>query len=122
MIRAVECSDILYGVKTIDCAYGKNITVLTPSEAHEDIYLKLRPGEPPNAEQAGQLLLGMFFTNKKYDLAKVGRYKISGLEDDGQGQVKHGKLTHEYEALGFERREDHVLTREDCFSTKSSLV
>jgi DNA-directed RNA polymerase subunit beta len=43
----------------------------------------------------------MFFAGKKYDLARVGRYKISGLEDDGQGHVKHGKLTDEFESLGF---------------------
>jgi DNA-directed RNA polymerase subunit beta len=100
----------------------KDNTGRTPAEALEEIYRKLRPGEPPNAEQAGQLLLGMFFQNKKYDLARVGRYKISGLEDDGSGHKKHGKLTDEFEALGFERREEHVLTREDCLATMSFLV
>ncbi|MCA1784303.1 MAG: DNA-directed RNA polymerase subunit beta, partial [Intrasporangiaceae bacterium] len=108
--------------ESIELTLEKDNTGRTPAQALEEIYRKLRPGEPPNAEQAGQLLLGMFFANKKYDLARVGRYKISGLEDDGQGQVKHGKLTDEFEALGFDRRDDHVLTREDCLATMSYIV
>ncbi len=51
-------------------------TERTMSKSLEEIYRKLRPGEPPNAEQAGQLLLSMFFNPKKYDLARVGRYKV----------------------------------------------
>jgi DNA-directed RNA polymerase subunit beta len=46
-------------------------------EALKDIYRKLRPGEPPTTE-AGQALLDNFYFNpKRYDLAKVGRYKIN---------------------------------------------
>ncbi len=46
-------------------------------EALKDIYRKLRPGEPPTIE-AGQALLDNFYFNpKRYDLAKVGRYKIN---------------------------------------------
>jgi DNA-directed RNA polymerase subunit beta len=45
-------------------------------EALEDIYRKLRPGEPPTAESAQTLLENLFFNPKRYDLAKVGRYKI----------------------------------------------
>jgi DNA-directed RNA polymerase subunit beta len=107
---------------SIQLTLDKDNTDRTPAGALEEIYRKLRPGEPPSADQAGQLLLGMFFTNKKYDLQRVGRYKILGLTDDGSGHVKHGKLTDEYEALGFDRREEHVLTREDCLATMSYLV
>ncbi|MFP4635272.1 MAG: DNA-directed RNA polymerase subunit beta, partial [Nitriliruptoraceae bacterium] len=110
------------GAESIALTLEKDNTGRTPAQALEEIYRKLRPGEPPNAEQAGQLLLGMFLTNKKYDLARVGRYKISGLEADEQGHVKHGKLTDEFEALGFDRRDDHVLTREDVLATMSYLV
>ena len=42
-----------------------------------DIYNKLRPGEPANAENARQLLEGLFFEPKRYDLATVGRYKFT---------------------------------------------
>ncbi|KAA1422247.1 DNA-directed RNA polymerase subunit beta [Mumia zhuanghuii] len=42
-----------------------------------DIYRKLRPGEPPTTEAAQQLLDNYYFNSKRYDLAKVGRYKIN---------------------------------------------
>jgi DNA-directed RNA polymerase subunit beta len=117
-----EILDFFGGAESVALTLEKDNTGRTPAQALEEIYRKLRPGEPPNADQAGQLLLGMFFANKKYDLARVGRYKISGLEDDGTGHVKHGKLTDEFDALGFDRRDDFVLTREDCLATMSYLV
>ncbi|MBE7370204.1 DNA-directed RNA polymerase subunit beta [Dermacoccus abyssi] len=53
-----------------------------------EIYRKLRPGEPPTREAAQQLLDNLYFNGKRYDLAKVGRYKVNkklgvdgGLED-----------------------------------------
>ena len=45
-------------------------------EALLDIYRKLRPGEPPTREAAQNLLDNLYFNPKRYDLAKVGRYKI----------------------------------------------
>jgi DNA-directed RNA polymerase subunit beta len=117
-----EILDFFGGTESIALTLEKDNTGRTPAQALEEIYRKLRPGEPPNVDQAGQLLLGMFFAGKKYDLARVGRYKISGLEDDGQGHVKHGKLTDEFEALGFGRRDEHVLTAEDVLATMSYLV
>ncbi len=48
-----------------------------------DIYRKLRPGEPPTLENAKNLIENFYFNPKRYDLAKVGRYKINrklGLE------------------------------------------
>ena len=42
-----------------------------------EIYKKLRPGEPPTVESSETLLRGMFFDPKRYDLAKVGRYKFN---------------------------------------------
>jgi hypothetical protein len=41
-----------------------------------DIYRKLRPGEPPTKEAAQALLDNLYFNPKRYDLAKVGRYKL----------------------------------------------
>ncbi|WP_456553885.1 DNA-directed RNA polymerase subunit beta [Blastococcus sp. SYSU D01042] len=46
-------------------------------EALLDIYRKLRPGEPPTRESAQALLENLFFNPKRYDLAKVGRYKVN---------------------------------------------
>ncbi|MEV2275971.1 DNA-directed RNA polymerase subunit beta [Nocardiopsis sp. NPDC049922] len=59
-----------------------------------DIYRKLRPGEPPTKESAQALLENLYFNPKRYDLAKVGRYKINkklGLETD----YTQGTLTEE---------------------------
>jgi DNA-directed RNA polymerase subunit beta len=46
-------------------------------EALLDIYRKLRPGEPPTREAAQTLLENLYFNPKRYDLAKVGRYKVN---------------------------------------------
>jgi DNA-directed RNA polymerase subunit beta len=46
-------------------------------EALLDIYRKMRPGEPPTREAAQQLLDNAYFNPKRYDLAKVGRYKVN---------------------------------------------
>jgi DNA-directed RNA polymerase subunit beta len=51
--------------------------VQTEDEALLDIYRKLRPGEPPARDVAKQLLDNYYFNSKRYDLAKVGRYKIN---------------------------------------------
>ncbi|WP_112262363.1 DNA-directed RNA polymerase subunit beta [Lentzea terrae] len=61
-------------------------------EALLDIYRKLRPGEPPTKESAQALLENLFFKDKRYDLAKVGRYKVNkklGLDTD----INTGVLT-----------------------------
>ncbi|OFS76571.1 DNA-directed RNA polymerase subunit beta [Trueperella sp. HMSC08B05] len=62
-------------------------TVHTQEEALQDLYRKLRPGEPPTAE-AGRTLLNNFYLNpKRYDLANVGRYKLNkklGLDPEGK--------------------------------------
>ncbi len=56
-----------------------------------DIYRKLRPGEPPTRESAQALLENLYFNPKRYDLAKVGRYKVNkklGLAQNiGQGTL-----------------------------------
>jgi DNA-directed RNA polymerase subunit beta len=51
--------------------------IATSDEALLDIYRKLRPGEPPTRESAQALLDNLFFNSKRYDLAKVGRYKVN---------------------------------------------
>ena len=55
----------------------------TREEALVEIYKRLRPGEPPTVDSARALLDGLFFNPQRYDLAKVGRYKVNkklGLE------------------------------------------
>ena len=59
--------------------------VQTTDDALLDLYRKLRPGEPPTKEAAQTLLDNLYFNGKRYDLAKVGRYKIDkklGIEGE----------------------------------------
>ena len=59
--------------------------VKTQDDALLDIYRKLRPGEPPTKEAAQNLIENYYFNPKRYDLAKVGRFKINkklGLEQE----------------------------------------
>ncbi len=60
-------------------------SVNTQDEALLDIYRKLRPGEPPTKEAAQNLIENLYFNAKRYDLAKVGRFKVNkklGLDFD----------------------------------------
>ena len=52
-------------------------TVKTQDEALLDIYRKMRPGEPPTKEAAQNLIENLYFNGKRYDLAKVGRFKVN---------------------------------------------
>jgi DNA-directed RNA polymerase subunit beta len=72
--------------------------VQTPEEALEDIYRKLRPGEPPTAESARTLLENLFFNPKRYDLARVGRYKLGKKLGDAQALLKK-QLKARFEAM-----------------------
>ncbi|HEX2027035.1 MAG TPA: DNA-directed RNA polymerase subunit beta [Nitriliruptorales bacterium] len=105
-----EILEFFGGAESIALTLGKDKTVPTPAEALEEIYKKLRPGEPPSAEQAGNLLINMFFNAKRYDLARVGRYKVNK------------KLGDEYAAVGVTPPQGHVLTKEDLLATLSYLV
>ena len=71
-----------------------------PSESYQDglleLYKKLRPGEPLSVESAESLINGMFFDPRRYDLAKVGRYKFNK------------KLALKNRVVGFKLAEDVV--------------
>ena len=65
-------------------------------EALLDIYRKLRPGEPPTKESAQTLLENLFFKEKRYDLARVGRYKVNKKLGLNPGQpITNSTLTPE---------------------------
>jgi DNA-directed RNA polymerase subunit beta len=66
----------------------------TREDALIEIYKRLRPGEPPTVDSARTLLEGLFFNSQRYDLARVGRYKINkklGIDAPGEQSI----LTHE---------------------------
>src|SRR5687768_16864427 len=71
-----EILDLFEGAESIKLTLEKD-HFTTQEEALEDIYRKLRPGEPPTAESARNLLENLFFNSKRYDLARVGRYKAN---------------------------------------------
>ena len=52
-------------------------TATSRDEALIELYKRFRPGEPPTIDSARTLLDGLFFNPQRYDLAKVGRYKIN---------------------------------------------
>jgi DNA-directed RNA polymerase subunit beta len=59
-------------------------------EALKDIYRRLRPGDPPTAANARALIKRLFFDPKRYDLGRVGRYKIHqklGIKDNDESRV-----------------------------------
>ncbi|MBV9102808.1 MAG: hypothetical protein JO060_04405, partial [Candidatus Eremiobacteraeota bacterium] len=79
----------------------KDRDVRTREDALKEIYKKLRPGEPENAENAQKLLESLFFDEKRYDLAGVGRYKLAG------------KLEKEYAAAHLRHPRPNVVAQKD---------
>ncbi len=65
--------DHQYMKSTID----RDLGVKDEAEALIDIYRKLRPGDPPNLENARKLINNLFFDAARYDLGNVGRYKLN---------------------------------------------
>ena len=76
----------------------------TKEESLIELYRRFRPGEPPTIDSARTLLDGLFFNPQRYDLAKVGRYKIN-------------------KKLGFDPENDNsTLTQEDIIETMRYIV
>lgn len=67
----------LFGEEPMLKATINKDTIKDQEEALIEIYKKLRPGELPTVDAARNLFNGLFFDNKRYDLAKVGRYKFN---------------------------------------------
>ena len=85
---------------------GKDVT---QDEALIEFYKRLRPGEPPSVENAKNLIDGMFFDPKKYDLGKVGRHKLST-------KLLNAKIDQDLTAV------DRTLTKEDIIGIISRLI
>ena len=75
-LTSEEILEEFKGFASIELTLEKD-NILTKDEALKDIYRKLRPGEQVAAEAARALLDNFYFNSKRYDLAKVGRYKIN---------------------------------------------
>src|SRR5438034_8025737 len=72
-------------------------------EALKDIYRRLRPGDPPTAANARALIKRLFFDPKRYDLGRVGRYKIN-------------------QKLGLKDGDSRILTKEDLVAATKYLL
>ena len=66
-----------FGQYEIFMATLEKDTIESQDDALLDIYRKLRPGEPPTLENARNQIDNFYFNTKRYDLAKVGRYKVN---------------------------------------------
>ncbi len=70
-----EIVELFQGAPSIQATLDRD-HFATAEDALEDIYRKLRPGDPPTPESARTLIENLFFNAKRYDLARVGRYKV----------------------------------------------
>ena len=70
-----QIRDLFGNEELIEATIAKD-PIKTQDEALIEIYKKLRPGELPTVEAARSLFDGLFYDNRRYDLAKVGRYKF----------------------------------------------
>src|SRR5579862_5858893 len=98
----------------------KDRDIKTREDALKEIYKKLRPGEPENAENAEKLIESLFFDDKRYDLAGVGRYKLSSKfqyriqNPDPEERVNQPHLSiNEYSDAGLTEPKAIVTARED---------
>ena len=71
-----EIIELLGDSPTVLATLDRDLTE-SREEALIEIYKRLRPGEPPTVDSASTLINGLFFNPQRYDLAKVGRYKIN---------------------------------------------
>jgi len=85
-------ADHQYIRTTID----KDTAVTTQEQALLEVYRRLRPGEPPSVETARTLIDNLFFNGRRYDLGRVGRYKMNRrLSSWADPSVSTRTLTHE---------------------------
>lgn len=85
----------LFGEEELLTATIAKDTIKTQEDALIEIYKKLRPGELPTVDAAKNLFNGLFYDNRRYDLAKVGRYKFNqklSLSSRITGKVAAGDI------------------------------
>ncbi len=98
-------------IKVVDTSHDDGIIIKcmkkdpakNEDEALKDIYRRLRPGDPPTAANARALIKRLFFDPKRYDLGRVGRYKIN-------------------QKLSLKGGDSRILTREDLVAATRYLL
>ena len=91
-------------------------------DAFIDIYRKLRPGEPPTPDSARQLLTNLFFNPKRYDLAKVGRHKVTKKLRDEYPKLGLNRFGLETPTADVDNGSGFTLTKADILAAISYLV
>jgi len=97
----------------------------TREEALVEIYKRARPGEPPNVEAARAYFEGAFFENRRYDLSRVGRYKLNrklGAEIEKVGKLFDMKVGTELGKLDVPVEGQDVLSRCEVLATITYLL
>ena len=98
---------------------------VTREEALVEIYKRARPGEPPNVESARAYFESAFFENRRYDLSRVGRYKLNrklGAEIEKVGQLFGLKTGTELGQLDVPTEGQDVLSRCEVLATITYLL
>jgi len=101
----------VHKIKVVDTAADEGIVIKcmkkdpakNEDEALKDIYRRLRPGDPPTAANARALIKRLFFDPKRYDLGRVGRYKIN-------------------QKLGIKGGDSRILTKADLVAATKYLL
>ena len=88
----------------------KDSAVTDTEEALIEFYRRLRPGEPPNAENARSLINTLFFDSRRYDLGKVGRYKLDSVLKGPENADRDGEP------------DDRILDKEDIINLLRRLI
>ena len=108
-----ELLDLFDGAEVIRTTLDRDIAT-ERNEALLDLYRKLRPGELTTVESARGLVATLFYNPKRYDLTRVGRYKLN--QKFGRGPLEVGEMeTYRQDSLG-------LLTAADILETIRYLI
>ena len=106
LFSRVDTGEVAYIASTLE----KDSTS-TRQEALIEVYKKLRPGDPPTGDNAEKLVESLFFNFRRYDLGRVGRYKVNK------------KLDPVAERMGIDLpRDKRTITREDIAAIVGQLI
>ena len=108
----------------VDCIKNtleKDVTE-TEEEALIEIYKKLRPGEPPTIDSARNLITAMFFDPKRYDLGKVGRFKLNQKIDEAIDDKLEERLNQINKKMHIDPSNQMILSAKDMFLVVRYLI
>ncbi len=93
-------------------------TTATQDEALIEVYKKLRPGDPPTVDNARALVTSLFFNFRRYDLGRVGRYKLNKALGDVARKLKIELPPEESE----NPRDSRVISKNDIVAIVGKLI